>query len=95
MLTSRIFKQAQIARPFGRWSHVKEVAVDPILGFNEKFKTCKDPRKVNMTVGTYKDENGQPWILPSVRQAIDTVYQNRKEIEYNPIIGDREFVGVD
>ena len=71
---------------------MKEIPLDPILGFNEKFQSCKDPRKVNMTVGTYKDEDGKPWILPSVRQAIDIVHQNRKDIEYNPIIGDREFV---
>ena len=92
MMISRICTQGKLARSFGRWSHVKEIPLDPILGFNEKFQSCKDPRKVNMTVGTYKDEDGKPWILPSVRQAIDIVHQNRKDIEYNPIIGDREFV---
>lgn len=36
-------------------------------GVTEAFKADKDPRKINLGVGAYRDENGKPYILPSVK----------------------------
>ena len=91
---SRISNTSRLYRSFGRWSHITEYPTDPILGYNELFKTSKDERKVNLTVGAYKDNNGKPWILPSVKDAIEIVKRDRKDMEYNPIIGDREFISL-
>lgn len=41
---------------------------DPILGVTEAFKKDTDSRKINLGVGAYRDENGKPFVLPSVRQ---------------------------
>jgi hypothetical protein len=39
-----------------------------LLGVTEAFKADKDPRKINLGVGAYRDENGKPYILPSVKK---------------------------
>jgi len=43
---------------------------DPVLGVGEAFKKDTDPRKVNLSVGAYRDDDGKPVILNSVKKAI-------------------------
>lgn len=68
-------------------------APDAILGIAENFKACTDPNKVNVCVGAYRDENGKPWILPSVKEAekmmMDDPAENK---EYASIVGDAAYV---
>jgi aromatic-amino-acid transaminase len=42
---------------------------DPILGVTEAFNADTNPRKVNLGVGVYYDENGKVPVLDCVRQA--------------------------
>lgn len=64
-----------------------------VLGIAAAFKACDDPRKVNVCVGAYRDENGKPWVLPSVHQAERILWENAQEVkEYLPIEGDADFV---
>lgn len=51
------------------WSSVPLGPPDAILGIAQAFKDCTDPHKVNVCVGAYRDNDGQPWILPSVLEA--------------------------
>ncbi len=44
-----------------------------------------------MCVGAYRDESGQPWVLPSVRQAEQLLWKGENK-EYLPIEGDQAFV---
>ena len=37
-------------------------------GVTEAFKADKDSRKINLGVGAYRDENGKPYVLPSVKK---------------------------
>uniref|UniRef100_L2GG49 Aspartate aminotransferase n=1 Tax=Colletotrichum fructicola (strain Nara gc5) TaxID=1213859 RepID=L2GG49_COLFN len=39
---------------------------DAIFDVTRRYLADTDPNKVNLGQGTYRDENGQPWILPSV-----------------------------
>lgn len=39
-----------------------------IAGVTEAFKADTDPRKINLGVGAYRDEQGKPYILPSVKK---------------------------
>jgi aspartate aminotransferase len=41
---------------------------DPILGVSVAFRNSKAPNKVNVGVGAYRDDQGKPWVLPSVRE---------------------------
>ncbi|KAI2493687.1 Aminotransferase class I and II [Fragilaria crotonensis] len=65
---------------------------DAILGIAQAFRTCTDERKVNVCVGAYRDENGQPWVLPSVRAAELKMMQDGENKEYLPIEGDAQFI---
>jgi len=70
-------------------------APDAILGIAENFKACDDPNKVNICVGAYRDENGKPWILPSVREAENIMIKSTTENkEYSSIAGDAQFVSL-
>jgi aspartate aminotransferase len=51
------------------WSHVPEGPKDPILGVSEAFKADNHPKKINLGVGAYRDDNGKPVVLPSVLEA--------------------------
>jgi len=41
---------------------------DPILGITEAFKKDPAPNKVGLDAGAYRDDNGKPWVLPSVKK---------------------------
>lgn len=38
------------------------------LGITEAFKADKDPSKINLGVGAYRDENGKHFILNAVKK---------------------------
>mmetsp|Transcript_32941 Transcript_32941/g.49736 ORF Transcript_32941/g.49736 Transcript_32941/m.49736 type:complete len:456 (-) Transcript_32941:94-1461(-) len=66
---------------------------DAILGIAQAFRACDDPRKVNVCVGAYRDSDGKPWILPSVRAAENKMIEDSSDNkEYLPIEGDVDFV---
>jgi len=79
----------------GIWEDVPLAKPDAILGIAQAFQSSKDPRKVNVCVGAYRDENGKPWILPSVREAERILWEDPSQNkEYLPIAGDPDFVKV-
>lgn len=41
---------------------------DAILGITEAYKKDSNPKKINLGVGAYRDDNGKPFVLPSVRK---------------------------
>ena len=47
-------------------------------GVTEAFKADKDSRKINLGVGAYRDENGKPYVLPSVKKVRLSVPSNEK-----------------
>jgi aspartate aminotransferase len=42
------------------------------LGVTEAFKKDTDPRKMNLGVGAYRDDNGKPYVLTSVKKVLYT-----------------------
>lgn len=55
-------------RSYGVWSRVPKGPEDPILGVTLAFNKDTSPQKMNLGVGAYRDDNGKPYILPTVRQ---------------------------
>ena len=55
------------------FSKVEHYAGDPILGLMDKFKVDKNPKKVNLGVGVYYDDEGVLPVLPSV-VAVETAF---------------------
>jgi aspartate aminotransferase len=74
------------------WKDLEMGPADAILGIAQSFRASKDPRKVNICVGAYRDTAGQPWVLPSVRSAEHKLLEANDNKEYLPIDGDADFV---
>ncbi|CAG9784183.1 unnamed protein product [Diatraea saccharalis] len=70
------------------WSSVSMGPPDVILGITEAYKRDTDPKKVNLGVGAYRDDEGKPFILPSVRQAEERLHCKMLNHEYAPIGGE-------
>ena len=60
---------------------------DAILGVSEAFKRCEAPEKMNLGVGAYRDDNGKPFVLPSVREAERQILEAQMDHEYLGITG--------
>ncbi len=61
---------------------------DPILGITEAFKKDARAEKINLSVGVYKDENGETPVLASVKEAERRLVEQSKTKSYKPIEGD-------
>jgi len=75
------------AAPLSTWSAVPAGPPDPILGITEAFKADKDPRRINLGVGAYRDENGKPYVLNAVKKAEEKITAAKLDKEYLPITG--------
>jgi aromatic-amino-acid transaminase len=60
---------------------------DPILGLNEQFNADPNPKKVNLGVGVYYDENGKLPLLQCVLAAEKQMMEAPKARGYLPIDG--------
>jgi len=60
---------SQRAAAFSSWSGLTQAPADPILGLNDAFKKDTSPKKVLLGMGAYRDDKGQPFILPCVKRA--------------------------
>jgi len=76
----------------GLFSSVTAVPADPILGLVAAFKTDTAPRKVNLAQGAYRTEEGQPFVLPAVREAEERVVAAGYDKEYLGVEGNIEFL---
>jgi aspartate aminotransferase len=63
---------------------------DPILGLNEAFQKDPNPKKVSLGVGAYRDDEGKPYVLPSVIAAEGKLAGTNKE--YAGMAGIQPFV---
>ncbi len=60
---------------------------DPILGVTEAYNADKNPKKVNLGVGVYTDDNGKVPVLRCVRQAEQKLAETAMPRNYLPIDG--------
>ncbi|OUM55185.1 hypothetical protein BVG19_g4675 [[Candida] boidinii] len=73
------------------WASVEKAPADKILGLTVLYNQDKNPEKINLGVGAYRDNEGKPWILPSVKLAEEYLSQNEENKEYVPIVGSPNF----
>jgi len=73
------------------WARVEMGPPDPILGVTEAFKKDSNPKKINLGAGAYRDDNGKPYVLPSVKKAEEIVASKNLDKEYAPIHGNSDF----
>ncbi|OQR76086.1 aspartate aminotransferase [Tropilaelaps mercedesae] len=79
------------ARSQSLFSHVEMGPPDAILGVTEAYKKDSNPKKMNLGVGAYRDDNGKPYVLPSVRAAEQQLMLKSLDKEYLGIAGLAEF----
>ncbi|CCB85068.1 amino acid aminotransferase [Parachlamydia acanthamoebae] len=65
---------------------------DPIFGLNILFSQDTRPEKVNLGIGAYKDEWGNPVVLSSVRKAEQLLLEQKLDKEYPPMEGVVDFI---
>lgn len=47
---------------------VPQAPEDPLFGLMASYKKDNDPKKVDLGIGAYRDNNAKPWVLPVVKQ---------------------------
>ena len=60
---------------------------DAIFGLNEKFRSDPNENKINLSVGVYKDENGNTPLMKAVAEAEDIIAAANSSKSYLPIDG--------
>lgn len=73
------------------WTNVKMAPPDPILGVTDAFKRDTNPKKINLGVGAYRDDDGKPFVLESVKNAEKFLLSQNLDKEYTLITGVQEF----
>ena len=73
------------------WSGVEMGPPDAILGVTEAFKKDPSDKKMNLSVGAYRDDDGKPFILPCVKKAEEILYNKNLDKEYAGIAGVPDF----
>ena len=69
------------------FSAVEMAPRDPILGLNEQFAADSNPKKVNLGVGVYYDDNGKLPLLACVQKAEQAMMAKPSARGYVPIDG--------
>ena len=64
---------------------------DAILGLSDAFKQDKNPHKINLSVGVFKDEQGNTPILACVKEAEKRIFASEKSKGYLSIEGHLEY----
>ena len=82
-LVSQTFtpKYFQCSRAASYWADVAMGPPDAILGVTEAFKRDTSPVKMNLGVGAYRDDAGQPFVLPSILKAELSIVEKRMNKE--------------
>lgn len=47
---------------------VPQAPEDPLFGLMAAYRRDNDPKKVDLGVGAYRDNNAKPWVLPVVHK---------------------------
>lgn len=80
-----------LSRAASFWSDVPMGPPDAILGVSEAFKKDPSKAKMNLGVGAYRDDAGQPFVLPSVHKAEQNIMAKNLNKEYAAIGGEPDF----
>src|SRR5690606_460836 len=66
---------------------VQPVALDAIKGLTQEFHKDPHPNKILLGEGVYRDNEGKPVVLPSVRNAEKIIFEANLDHEYAPVSG--------
>lgn len=64
------------------WNKLTPAQPDPVFGLIHFFLADKNPVKVLLGVGAYRDDNGKPYVLSCVRKAEQKLVDMKLDKEY-------------
>jgi aspartate/tyrosine/aromatic aminotransferase len=73
------------------FDHLTPAPPDAILGLTDAFKRDAHPKKVNLTIGVYKDAEGKTPVLSAVKKAEEKLLKVETTKSYLPIEGAAEY----
>ena len=74
------------------FSKIEAAPEDPIFGLQILFQNDPRLKKVNLGVGAYKNDLGQPEVLHCVRKAEELLLKQQLNKEYLPISGHAGYI---
>lgn len=75
------------------FAQIPQLPPDALFGLKSRYVADDRTTKVDLGIGAYRDENGKPWILPSVKQAEKLIHEDPNyNHEYLPIQGYQQFL---
>lgn len=75
------------------FNNLTELPPDPLFGLKARYSEDDRKDKVDLGIGAYRDNNGKPWILPSVRKAeAELIQTDGYNHEYLSISGYEPFL---
>ncbi|KAI0480913.1 aspartate aminotransferase [Xylariaceae sp. FL0804] len=78
-----------LSQPSSVFSHLETLPYDEAFTVSAAFTKDPSPDKISLGAGVYRDDDGKPWTLPCVRQAIPLLPDNH---DYLPQGGFPPFV---
>ncbi|KAI5452439.1 Aspartate aminotransferase, cytoplasmic [Naganishia albida] len=69
------------------WNSVPLAPPDSIFALTARYVADTNPKKINLGVGAYRDDNGKPWVLPVVKKASRKLEESDRDHEYLSITG--------
>lgn len=70
------------------FNNLQPVPTDPILGLVAEYKADTNPNKVDLSVGVYKNEQGQTPVLKAVKKAEEIILKHEDSKAYLGMAGD-------
>ncbi|TEB31270.1 aspartate aminotransferase [Coprinellus micaceus] len=81
-----------VSLPTELWQQVPLAPPDSIFKLTAAYKVDPFPKKVNLGVGAYRDDDNKPWVLPVVKKATARLLNDDTlDHEYLPILGLPEY----
>lgn len=73
------------------WKDVELGPPDIILGIFEAYKVDRNPNKIDLSVGAYRDTLGKPYVLTSVLKAEQSIVDQKQDKQGDSDIGSEYF----
>ncbi|RIY32418.1 hypothetical protein CJP74_04615 [Psittacicella melopsittaci] len=74
------------------FSKLETKPIDPIIGLYQDYLANTNPKKVNLSIGLYFDEQGRIDLMGAARKAALVLAEKNQVKSYLPIDGDREYL---
>lgn len=91
MLRRHSVRPFSIAARLAKWNQIPLAPPDKILGISEAYQKDSNPNKINLGVGAYRDNSGNPIVFPSVKKAETVLLEAETNKEYTGITGSKNF----